>query len=51
MPRKTLNILWLDDKREPYYYLYKKKSDSKAFLRNKSFYNLAAGKPTSLDVG
>ena len=39
MPRKTLNILWLDDKREPYYYLYKKKSDSKAFLRNKSFYN------------
>lgn len=39
MPNKTLNILWLDDRREPYYYLYKKKSDSKAFLRNKAFYN------------
>lgn len=39
MSNKTLNILWLDDRREPYYYLYKKKSDSKAFLRNKAFYN------------
>ena len=34
-----LNILWLDDRREPYNYLYKKKSDSVAFLRNKSFYS------------
>lgn len=34
-----LNILWLDDRREPYYYLYKKKCDSRAFLRNKAFYD------------
>ena len=36
---KTLNILWLDDKREPNFYIYKKKSNSNAFLRNKAFYN------------
>lgn len=36
---KTLNILWLDDKREPNFYIYKKKSNSNAFLRNKAFYD------------
>jgi hypothetical protein len=34
---KTLNILWLDDERDPEEYL-KQKSKSGAFLRTKSFY-------------
>lgn len=39
MTKQTLNILWLDDMRNPNNYLYTKKSDSNAFLRNKSFYD------------
>lgn len=35
---KNLTVLWLDDKRNPYNYL-NKKSDSKTFKRNKSYYD------------
>ena len=39
MNKGTINILWLDDMREPQNYLFKKKSNSGAFVRNKAFYD------------
>ena len=39
MNKSTINILWLDDMREPQNYLFKKKSNSGAFVRNKAFYD------------